>query len=236
MRLQQYIKEEIEYIEFCNFIDENIDNLDESVISNTLKNKIDFIKDISTTIGTNIKDLINVFKDRKVFKFFQKIGWSLKSLYNLVKKGFKLADQLASAISEYVANTKVVKWTENELRKLDKWLSKHPKTRRIVGIGVAAILVYIWFNMTFTGAFDYDFDMSDMLAALAGSVVLSDLFTGPNGIKLLMLFTTGMIGLSFPWPGPSHILFVSAVVGTLIRNNKRKFKEVSAKVKRFVKI
>jgi hypothetical protein len=66
--------------------------------------------------------------------------------------------------------------------------------------------------MTFTGNADYDFDMSDMILALGGGFSLSALFGGPEGTALLMLFATGMLGLSFPWPGPQHIQFVGAVL------------------------
>ena len=53
--------------------------------------------------------------------------------------------------------------------------------------------------MTFTGNADYDFDMGDMIMALGGGFTLSTLFAGPEGMALLTLFATGVIGLSFPW-------------------------------------
>ena len=31
-------------------------------------------------------------------------------------------------------------------------------------------------------------------------------------MALLTLFATGMIGLSFPWPGPQHMQFIGAVL------------------------
>lgn len=150
--------------------------------------------------------------DKLVFKFFAKIKFSMTYLFGLVKKGFKAYKQVIKAIGEYVAKTKVGKWTEEKLKDLDAFLAKHPKTKRIAGIAVAGILIYIWLNMTFTGNADYDFDMTDMIMALGGGFTLSKLFAGPEGMALLTLFATGMLGLSFPWPGPQHIQFVTAVL------------------------
>ena len=133
-------------------------------------------------------------------------------LFKLVKAGFKAYKQVIKAIGEYIASTKVGKWTEEKLKDLDAFLAKHPKTKRIAGFAVAGILVYIWLNMTFTGNADYDFDMGDMIMALGGGFTLSTLFAGPEGMALLTLFATGVLGLSFPWPGPQHLQFIGAVV------------------------
>ena len=101
--------------------------------------------------------------DKLVFKFFAKIKFSMSYLFKLVKKGFKAYKEIIKAIGEYVASTKVGKWTEEKLKQLDDFLAKHPRTKKIAGLAVAGILVYIWLNMTFTGNADYDFDMGDMI-------------------------------------------------------------------------
>ena len=137
---------------------------------------------------------------------------SMAKLFSIVKAGFKAYKQVIKAIGEYMASTKVGRWTEDKLKDLDAFLAKHPKTKRIAGLAVAGILIYIWLNMTFTGNADYDFDMGDMIMALGGGFTLSTIFAGPDGMALLTLFATGVIGLSFPWPGPQHIQFVGAVL------------------------
>ena len=231
MRLQQYLTEENEYIEFCNFTDNYAINegiLD--TITGKLKEKIGLIKDAADKIGIDFGDLMKIFKDRRIFGFFSKIGWSFVKLYELVKKGFKLANTLSNVIAEYIAKNKVVQWTTEKLKDLDKYLSEHPKTRMIVGIAVAAILIYIWLNMTFVGDPSYDFNMGDILLAMAGKMTLANIFGGAGGVKLLMLFATGLVGLSFPWPGPTSIKFVGAIVGSLIHMSKKKFPELKAKL------
>ena len=128
-----------------------------------------------------MKDLVKLFLNKVVFKFFAKIKFSLSYLFGLVKKGFKAYKQVIKAIGEYIANTKVGRWTEEKLKDLDAFLAKHPKTKRIAGIAVAGILIYIWLNMTFTGNADYDFDMGDMILALGGGFTLSTIFAGTRG-------------------------------------------------------
>jgi len=116
---------------------------------------------------------------------------------------------------------------DDKLKDLDNFLKNHPKIKRIAGIGVAALLIYIWFNMTFTGDFEYDFNLVDVLAALGGKFSLSQIFAGKDGMKLLLLFATGVIGLSFPWPGPTSIKFLTAVVQSVAKWAKTKLTKES---------
>lgn len=218
MKLATFIDEdyliEKEYDEFISFI-ERYRYINEDIINEAfgaIKERLSFVKDLATTIGAQFSNLIKLFKIKDIYKFFSKIGWSFKKLYDLVKKGFSLAHNLADAIADYISKTGVAKWTEARLHELDIFLKKHPKTKRIAGVAVAAIIAYIWFNMTFTGNWEYDFGMGDLVLALAGKFSLASIFAGKDGIKLLMLFATGLAGLSFPWPGPNAIKFICSVL------------------------
>ena len=153
MRLEAYLYDEInEYDEFIDFVNNHdIRAIDEGILdtlTGALKKKILFIKGLASQLKFDIGELVKLFKDTRVFKFFAKVGWSLKKLYDLLKKGLKVAHNVADVISEYIAKTGVAKWTTEKLNDLDKFLATHPKTRRLAGIAVAALLVYIWFNMT----------------------------------------------------------------------------------------
>lgn len=210
------IVSEIQYTEFCKFVNSiqitNETKLNEVVIPSSLKKIWSFISDLKDLVKVKLLDLIKLFKNKIVFKFFAKIKFSMAKLFSIVKAGFKAYKDVIKAIGDYLASTKVGKWTEQKLKELDEFLAKHPKTKRIAGMAVAGILIYIWLNMTFTGNADYDFDMTDMILALGGGFTLSKLFAGPEGMALLTLFATGVIGLSFPWPGPQHMQFVGAVL------------------------
>lgn len=189
--------------------------IDEFSVPSFLSKSVNFIKNIAEQLSLKLTDVMKLFANKSVFQFFQKIRWNLDYLFKLIKDGHKAYTQLLSAISEYVSKTKVGKWTEDKLKDLDKWLQNHPKTKKIGGIVVAGLLIYIWFNMTFVGDVKYDFDLTDVYSALSGKYTLSTLFAGTSGTKLLMLFATGMIGLSFPWPGPTSVKFIYAMIKSL---------------------
>lgn len=229
--LQEQIVEDTEYFDFLLFVKSKTDKrLNEGIfadISTSIRKKLDFIRELASQLKIEASELVKLFMNKEVFKFFGRIGWSLKKLFDIAKKGFGLANILADIIAEYVEKTGVSKWTEKELKKLDEYLKKHPKTKRIVGVGVASILIFIWLNMSFTGDPTYDFNFSDVLDALAGKATISSIFAGKEGIKLITLFSTGIIaGLSFPWVGATSIHFVGGVIYSLAKKHKIKMRGV----------
>jgi hypothetical protein len=212
------------YLEVIRF-QENDQQLNEfvSAVSGALRKYYDFIKEIAETTKLGIKKIADFLKDRFVFRFFKAIRFSLTRLFDLAKSGLKHYRYLQEAIATYVAQSRVGKWTEEKVKELDLFLQRHPKAKRIAGVAVAALLIYIWLNMSFTGDLDYDFDQSSIFAALAGSYSLTELFTGANGMKLLTLFATGkLLGVGFPWPGPQSALFVGSMLYGLAKFAKNK--------------
>jgi hypothetical protein len=206
-------------------LQENDQQLNEfvSAVSGALRKYYDFIKEIAEVTKVGIKKIADFLKERVVFRFFKTIRFSLTRLFDLAKRGLKHYRDLQEAIATYVAQSRVGKWTEEKVKELDSFLQRHPKTKRIAGVAVAALLIYIWLNMSFTGDLDYDFDQSSIFAALAGSYSLTELFTGANGMKLLTLFATGkLLGVGFPWPGPQSALFVGSMLYGLAKFVKNK--------------
>jgi hypothetical protein len=189
--------------------------IDEFSVPSFLSKSVNFIKDLASKLSLKLTDVMKLFANRSVFQFFQKIKWNLDYLFKIIKDGHRAYTQVLSAISEYVAKTKVGRWTEDKLKDLDKWLQNHPKLKRIGGIVVAGLLIYIWFNMTFIGDAKYDFNLTDVYAALSGKFSLANLFAGTSGTQLLLLFATGVIGISFPWPGPASVKFIYAMIKSL---------------------
>jgi hypothetical protein len=229
--IQEHIVEETEYFDFLLFVkSKTYKRLNEGVfsdISASIRKKLDFIRELASQLKIEASELVKLFMNKEVFKFFQRIGWNLKKLFDIAKKGFKMASILADTIAEYAEKKGISKWTETEFKKLDEYLKKHPKTKRIIGVGVASILIFIWLNMSFTGDPTYDFNFSDMLDALAGNVTLSSIFTGKEGIKLMLLFTTGVVtGLTFPWIGATSVQFIGGVIYSLAKKHKIKMRGV----------
>ena len=212
-----------EFVRWATAYEEN--RVDELAIPAAIKAKIDFVRKLSKDTRFKFSDLLKLFKNRLVFKFFALLKFSFVKLHSLLKQGFKIYQSFLDAISDFIAKSGVGRWTEARLKELDNFLKTHPKLRRVAGIAVAALLMYIWFNMTFTGDPNFDFDMTDLLAALAGKFTLSSLFAGTQGTKLLLLFATGAIGLTFPWPGPSRIQFALGIIQTLAKKVRVKLSQ-----------
>jgi hypothetical protein len=180
-----------------------------------IKSKLDFIKSVAQYGAMKLEDVVSLFKDSRVFKFFNAIRFNLNKLWSYIKVGFNAYVDIQKVIAEYVAQTKIVKWTTAALHSLDDFLQNHPKVKRIGGFAVAGMLIYIWLNMSFTGDANFDFDFSDILRAAGGTYSLSSLFGGTDGTRMLLLFAAGMIGLTFPWPGPTHVKLIVALVNGL---------------------
>jgi hypothetical protein len=180
-----------------------------------VKSKLDFIKSVAQYGSLKLEEVAALFKDSRVFKFFSAIRFNLNTLWKHIRAGFSAYMDIQKAIAEYVAQTKIVKWTTEALHGLDRFLQNHPKIRRIGGFAVAGLLLYIWLNMSFVGNINFDFDFSDILRAAGGTYSLASLFGGTDGTHMLMLFATGMLGLSFPWPGPTHAKVIVALVNGL---------------------
>ena len=212
------IQEEHDYYEALTILETA--ELNENILgglTSGVRAKLDFIKTLASTAGANLQDTLTLFKDSRVFKFFSALRFNLDNLWKSIKAGFAAYSQIQRAVAEYISKTKIGRWTEEALRDLDVWLQKHPTIKRISGFAVAGMLLYIWLNMSFTGDLSYDFDASDILAALSGKFALSTLFAGTEGTRMLLLFVTGVIGLSFPWPGPT-----SAKLAISLLNGLRK--------------
>jgi cell division protein FtsB len=222
MQSYKYYQEDLEYEEYLRALDIVLKEqyLDEGFLDNlkgALRSKIDFIKQIVDATGQKANDIVELLKNKKIFLFFSKIAFSFKRVFVMLKKGYQSYAKLQHIIAQYVADTKVVKWTQAELRKLDAFLNKHPIAKKMAGPVVSAILLYIWFNMAFSGDFLSDMAFDDILLALAGKFSLSDIFSGPEGVKLISLFLVGMAGVSFPWPGPTSAHFIGGVIMSLKR-------------------
>jgi len=187
---------------------------------------IQFFKDLASQLKLKLADILRLFKDSRVVKFFSKFKWDFKKLWEFLQQGWSNAKELMKVIREYVENNKIVKWTTDHLRALDDFLQSHPKTKRMLGFGLAALLVYIWLTMAFSGDPAYDFDMSDVLNAFSGSYSFANIFGGANGVKLLMLFITGaVLKAGFPWPGPQQIQFAGSIIYSLAQRLRQKIQK-----------
>ena len=214
--------------EFQTVVDDLLEGRVNEGMFDKYKTQIDFIKGIAANLKIGFKELLKMFKNKYVVSFFKAIKWSFATLFKILKQGHKAYQTVSDVIFGYLADNKVAKWTQSKLDGLDEYLQTHPKTKRLAGLAVSGMLVYIWLNMSFTGDIEYDMNFTDVIEALAGNFSIASIFAGPEGIKLLTLFATGMLfGLSFPWIGATSVHMIGGVLTAL--NNK--FKVIKLKIR-----
>jgi len=199
------------------------DKLDEFGIPQAIKDKFNFIKDMAIQTGFKIKDLFKLFLNKSIFKLFTLLGWSITYLVDLLKKGLDAYKHLQDVIAEFVHKNKIIQWGAEQLKALDEFLAKHPKTKKLVGVAVAGLLLYIFFAGASTGHLGEDFDLSLVFMAFKGHVTLYEVFGTPSGTKLLMLFATGsLMGLGVTYPLANVPKLIVAVIITLAKHFKEK--------------
>jgi hypothetical protein len=196
---------DIENIKYENYIN-ILENLNENILTDTISKFIkpikDFIQKISENFKIGMKKVIEAFKKKSVFELLKAIKFNFSliikgilELQGLIKNGlFK--------IFEEISKSKIINKLREGATNIDYLLNKYPIIKKIGGLVIAAILIYMWLNMTFIGDFDTDFNISDITNALIGKFTISDLFLGPSGLMLISLFMTGPY-ISVAWLGSS---------------------------------
>jgi len=194
---------------------------------------VKFFQEVSESLGLSLTDIINFFKNSKVVKFFSAIRWSFEKMYELLKKGYRAYIELQKAIADYLKETRIGKWTNEEIKKLDEYLSKHPKTKMLIGPGLGALLLFTWFFQAFAGDVEFDFDLDYIIQAIKGHFTFFDIFGDSDGIRFLIaIFVGTAFKLSFPWPGPLSIQFMGAVIYTIAKKVKQKLTPVTATLRK----
>lgn len=257
MKFKQYLKDNeildvsgVSYDIYCDALDKVLINkLDEGVFDSIKNLKItgslikvfkelkSSIVDLSKQFDIGLKDIVVAFKQRDVFGLLKAVGFKFKLLFKSLGALSKAVRGGLFSIFTALAETGVMKKIRSGAMKIDDVLNQYPKLKKIGGIVIAGLLLYIWLNMTFIGDMDYDFNFSDISAALSGSFSLADLFTSPSGLMLITLFGTGSaLGLSVPWLGKSLYNFTMAVVYTGFIKGKGKgitLSNIKKKIKTF---
>jgi hypothetical protein len=171
-------------------------------VSGEIKKKIGFIKEIAEKTGNKLKDLLVLFKDSKFFEIFKTIGFSIKKLGAMLKKGIDTYNSIHGILAEKIHAMGGVQYIKKNLHKLDEFFKEHPVLKKIGGVAVAGLLLYIWLNMSVTPLLKYSMNFEDLIMALRGNFSLAELFASPSGIIMLIYLATGIVaGVSMPWAG-----------------------------------
>lgn len=194
-------------------------------VFNDLKREL---KNIARQFKLSYQDLIKAFKNRDVFGVLKAFGFKIKLAFKAINELTKFVRGGLFEVFREIARTRTFQKIRSGAVKVDEVLNAYPVLKKMTGIAIAGLLLWIWLNMTFIGDLDYDFNFGDMADALAGKFSIAELFTSAQGLMLMTLFGTGFaFGLSVPWLGKSLYNFILALVYTAYA----KLKDPESKVK-----
>jgi hypothetical protein len=194
------------------------------------------IQKIGRDFLLNLNELISAFKQRNVFDMIKAFGFNFKLIFRAIQAFTNALKGGLLEVFKDLSRTRAFQKMRSGALKVDKVIEKHPILKRLTGIVIAGLLLYIWLNMTFIGDLDYDFNFSDTVAALHGSFSIADIFTSPEGLMLMTLFGTGFaFGLSVPWLGKSLYNLTLAIIYTgyaKLKGDKKKLAKIKRKMKK----
>lgn len=237
MRLEQYLIEaDISFDDYCQGIDAYM-GLNEGILSrgaDVVKRVFNMAKSefeaIASEMGEEVDTLMQSFKNNAIYGMLKSLGFSLKHILKAIRAFTNLIRDGLLEVFKEIHDTKLFKKIHSGAVKVDELFEKYPILKRVVGPAVAGLLFYIWLNMTFIGSLEYDFDFSDMAAALSGNFSLADLFASPSGLMLITLLGTGGL-ISAPWLGKTTYNLILALVFTGLKMSKESDKPLIKKIK-----
>lgn len=175
----------------------------------------------------NSSELISAFKQKSIFSILKAFKFNITLAFRAVGEASKAIRGGLGAVFKELYETKAVQKLRTGAIKVDSILNKYPKLKKIGGLVVAGLLLYMWLNMTFIGDLDYDFNFTNVVNSLRGSYSITDLFVSADGLMLIALFGSGTaFGLSMPWLGAKSYNLLLALTYTgyyrYIKPNERK--------------
>ena len=199
-----------------------------------------FLKDWAKKAKQPLDKVRKTMMNKNTFSIAKLNDFSVDKVLENAKKGFKVYQKIINYVPNKIANklatTKIGQKKEKALKKLDNFLQKHPKLKRVMGVAAAAGITYAWTKMTFIGDPEYDLDLSAAATAAAtGEVSMADLFSGTMGTKFLVLTAVGAAtGLTAPYTkilGSAATMAAGVTFGAIRAYKAHKKKKADAKKK-----
>jgi len=198
------------------------------------------IEKIAKEFKLGLPDVVAAFKEKQFYEILKSFKFNIGLIFRCISELSKAVRGGLIAIFKELYKTRAIQKLRSGAIKIDDILNKYPKLKKVGGVVIAGLLLYLWLNMTFIGDLDYDFNFSDISNSLSGSFSIADLFVSPEGLMLLTLFGSGAaLGLSIPWLGKSAYNFALAIFYTVYNKNKGKdfkFKDTINRLKKAIKM
>jgi hypothetical protein len=199
-----------EYLRVCRETDD-FRHLNESRLSEGIKDIWNFIKEIAAAAKARIKDIVNLFKNRAVFQYLSFSNFSIENLKKNLKLAYQAYVRIAHAIPDLAVklvelglktdDPKIIADRAKRaaaLKAVNIWIKEHKTILRISGIIFAGILILIWLQVGLTGDLNYDVDFAEFFLAVQGKLTFIDFITNhEQGLKWIILAVMGTVGLNF---------------------------------------
>jgi hypothetical protein len=160
----------------------------EAELDEGIKDVWNFIKEIALNFTLKIGDLVRVFKNKDIFKFFASFNFSFKNIVEAFKQVYNLIKELTHLIPQGTAkellnlgkkiSPEVQETIKNAVLKIDIFIKSKGKMGQAI---FACFLIWIWLQAGLTGDVSYDFDISEPLDAIRGKLTFSVFFLGDKG-------------------------------------------------------
>ncbi len=180
---------------------DNIDKTKASVKNVFKKLKQDVIS-IAADLGESKENIVKAFSQPDVKNALKKVGYSVKAAGFAIHKTVGLLNSTLAQSFQEIEKAGGLDKLKKGTQKIDDFLDKHPNVKKLGGPLVAGALVYQWQNMSFSGDFNDDFDVTSIIDAIAGDYSVHDLTSTSSGAKALTQLAVGLATggtLTFPW-------------------------------------
>ncbi len=173
----------------------------------------------AATFNIAVKDVIEAFKAKPVYRLLKAVGFNLGKLLSSVVKAGEFLRSKMLAVFRTIGQSGVIQKLREGAVTVDQFLDEYPMLKKITGPIMAGLLLYVWLSMSFIGSAGYDLDITYIVNAFTGSFSVKDLFASDSGLMMLTLFGVGSLtGLSFPWLGGSVSNLLLAILYTSYKN------------------
>ncbi len=203
--------------------------------SNVVKATKEHIKEISKDfkdVGLGNKHIIQGLRDKNVYNILKGVGFNTTKLGSIAVKSAKTIKVGLEGVSKDILKTDLGKKIQNGTAKVDEVLNKYPSLKKITGVAVAGFALYQWYNMSFSGDIESDYDLSLVSEAMAGNYSIQDILASPSGMTGLGLLAAGIATGGLPiWIGGAKGIPMALAYGGLKSKYGDKMKDKLSKLK-----
>ena len=193
------------------------------------------VNEITKDLGVARDELVNAIKEKSVFKAVKAVGMGGGKV---ALDGLKTVDTAVNFAADKVAATQMVQGLQKGTIKVDEFLNKYPKLKKVAGVGIAGFLTYQWVQMSFSGNLDSDYDLSNIPEAIAGNIGFTEVLATPAGIKGMGLLAAGIAtgGMTTIWAGGRRgLMMAAAYTGAKKAGNTNLANKLFGKMRQMVK-